>query len=35
MEDGAALLAWLLSAQAGFVTDQEFIVDGGRIRRMI
>lgn len=35
VEDVAVLAAWLLSAQAGFITGQEFIVDGGMSRRMI
>lgn len=34
-EDVAALTAWLLSDAAGFVTGQEWIMDGGMTRRMI
>jgi NAD(P)-dependent dehydrogenase (short-subunit alcohol dehydrogenase family) len=32
--DIAALTAWLLSSEAGFVTGQDWIVDGGMTRRM-
>ncbi|MEK1942333.1 MAG: SDR family oxidoreductase [Pseudomonas sp.] len=35
VEDVAAQVAWLLSASAGFITGQEFVVDGGMSRKMI
>lgn len=35
VEDVAALVAWLLSSEAGFVTGQEFVTDGGMMRKMI
>jgi NAD(P)-dependent dehydrogenase (short-subunit alcohol dehydrogenase family) len=34
-EDIAALCTWLLSEEAGFVTGQNFIADGGMTRKMI
>jgi NAD(P)-dependent dehydrogenase (short-subunit alcohol dehydrogenase family) len=34
-DDGAGLCAWLLSDEAGFVTGQNFAIDGGMMRRMI
>jgi len=33
--DIAALAAWLLGPEAGFVTGSEFVVDGGMTRKMI
>jgi NAD(P)-dependent dehydrogenase (short-subunit alcohol dehydrogenase family) len=33
--DIAGLVVWLASAQAGFVTGAEFVVDGGMTRKMI
>ncbi|MDT4859368.1 3-oxoacyl-[acyl-carrier-protein] reductase FabG [compost metagenome] len=35
VEDVAAQVAWLLSDNAGFITGQEFVVDGGMTRKMI
>ena len=35
VEDVAALAAWLLGTESGFVTGAEFVVDGGMTRRMI
>lgn len=34
-EDIAAMVAYLLSAAAGFITGQNFVVDGGMTRKMI
>lgn len=35
VEDVAAMVSWLLSRNSGFVTGQEFVVDGGMSRKMI
>ena len=35
VDDVAALAAWLLGPESGFVTGAEFIVDGGMTRKMI
>lgn len=35
VEDVAATVAWLLSKNSGFVTGQEFVVDGGMSKKMI
>ncbi|MGH8419159.1 MAG: SDR family oxidoreductase [Pseudomonas sp.] len=35
VEDIAATVAWLLSKNSGFVTGQEFVVDGGMSKKMI
>lgn len=35
VEDIAAATSWLLSQQAGFITGQELIIDGGMTRKMI
>jgi NAD(P)-dependent dehydrogenase (short-subunit alcohol dehydrogenase family) len=34
-EDVAAAVAWLLSAQTGFMTGTELVIDGGMTRKMI
>ena len=34
-EDVAALVAWLVGPEAGFVTGAEFVTDGGMTRKMI
>jgi NAD(P)-dependent dehydrogenase (short-subunit alcohol dehydrogenase family) len=34
-EDIAALVAYLLSDAAGFITGQNFVVDGGMTKKMI
>jgi NAD(P)-dependent dehydrogenase (short-subunit alcohol dehydrogenase family) len=35
VEDIAALAAFLLGPEAGFITGSEFVVDGGMTRKMI
>jgi NAD(P)-dependent dehydrogenase (short-subunit alcohol dehydrogenase family) len=34
-EDVAAMVSYLISPEAGFVTGQNFVVDGGMTRKMI
>lgn len=34
-EDVAAMVAWLVGPESGFVTGAEFVVDGGMTRKMI
>ena len=34
-EDIAALVAWLVGDESGFVTGAEFVTDGGMTRKMI
>ena len=34
-EDVAALVAWLVGPESGFVTGAEFVIDGGMTRKMI
>ncbi len=34
-EDPAALIAWLLGPESGFLTGAEFVTDGGMTRKMI
>ena len=34
-EDPAAIIAWLLGPESGFVTGAEFVTDGGMTRKMI
>ena len=34
-EDIAAAVAWLVGAEAGFVTGAEIVIDGGMTRKMI
>lgn len=34
-EDTAALIAWLLGTESGFVTGSEFVIDGGMTRKMV
>ncbi|MCO6479494.1 MAG: SDR family oxidoreductase [Phaeodactylibacter sp.] len=34
-EDIAEMAAYLLSDKAGFITGQDFIIDGGMTRKMI
>jgi NAD(P)-dependent dehydrogenase (short-subunit alcohol dehydrogenase family) len=35
VEDVAAMVAWLVGPESGFVTGAEFVVDGGMTRKMI
>ena len=35
VEDVAAIVAWLLSRNTGFITGQEFVADGGMTKKMV
>ncbi|MCY1453834.1 2-(S)-hydroxypropyl-CoM dehydrogenase [compost metagenome] len=35
VEDVASAVSWLIGDNSGFVTGQEFIIDGGMTRKMV